>query len=81
MESELAIMDKLFHILDVAEGYSHIPSYFKQIPENIGFVPLVAIERNLVREQKQLMQITSINESKVPANLFEIPKDYKCLRI
>ena len=81
MESELAIMDKLFHILDVAEGYSNIPSYFKQIPENIGFVPLVAIERNLVREQKQLMQITSINESKVPERLFEIPKDYKCLRI
>lgn len=79
MESQLIIMEKLYHILDVAEKYSSIPSYFRLIPNNDGFIPLLAVERNLVQEQKQSMQITSINERKVSASLFEIPRDYKPL--
>lgn len=81
METENIIIQKLYRILDAAENYSSIPYYFKQIPQSSGFIPLVAIERNLVREQKQSMQITSINEKKVPSRLFEIPSDYKSLRI
>lgn len=81
METEYNFMQKLYRILDVTENYSSIPSFFRQIPDNKGFMPVVAVERNLVREQKQSLQVTSINERKVPARLFEIPGDYKILRI
>jgi hypothetical protein len=81
MESDNLIVRQLYRILDLTENYSSIPSYFKQIPQNSGFIPLIAIERNLVREKKQTIQITSINERKVPSKLFEIPGNYKNLRI
>lgn len=81
MESELSVMQKLYRILDTTENYSSIPSYFRHIPDTAGFVPLVAIERNLVREQKQSLLVTSINSRKVPSKLFEIPNDYKSLKI
>lgn len=81
METEIPVMQKLYRILDETENYSSIPYYFRHIPGNSGFFPMVAIERNLVREQKQSLQITSINPRKVPTKLFEIPRDYKILRI
>ena len=81
MESEDLIIQKLYRILDATENYSSIPSFFKQIPQSAGFIPMVAVERNLVREQRQSMQITSINQRKVPSRLFEIPADDKSLRI
>lgn len=80
-ESDLDIMLKLYHILDITENYSSIPNYYSQIPENEGFIPLIAIERNLVREQRQLMQITSIKKRRVPSKFFEIPSGYKNLRL
>lgn len=81
MESDNPVMQKLYYILTATENYSSISSFFMQIPESDGFVPLLAVERNLVREQKQSMHITSINEKKIPAKLFEIPKDYKNMKI
>ncbi|NJO69177.1 MAG: hypothetical protein HC830_07760 [Bacteroidetes bacterium] len=51
------------------------------IPETEGYIPVLAVERNLVREEKQSIHITSINERQVPARLFEIPKDYKNRKI
>lgn len=81
MESEMQFMVKLYSILDAAENYSSIPSFYFQIPESEGFVPVLAVERNLVREQKQSMKVTSINERKVSGRIFEIPKDYRNLRI
>lgn len=81
MESEIGAVQKLFKILSSAENYTSLLSFFLYIPDNEGFIPMMAVERNLVREQKQSMQITSINERKLPARLFQIPVDYKSAKI
>jgi hypothetical protein len=81
MESDNQMMGKLYAILNSTENYSSISSFYLQIPETNGYVPILAVERNLVWEEKQSMHITSINERKVSGRLFEIPKDYKNLRI
>ncbi len=79
--SEFSVIQKLYYILNATENYSLISSFFMNIPDKEGYIPLVAVERNLVREERQTMQITSINERKVSSRLFEIPHDYKNLRI
>lgn len=81
MESEVSVMSKLFSVLNDTEAYSSIPSFFLQIPDKEGFLPVLAVERNLVREEKQSMEITSVNQRSVSDKLFEIPKDYKNLRL
>lgn len=78
-ELQLPEIKYLFHVLEATESYSSIPSYYLQIPASNGFVPMVAIERNLVREQKQLIKITSINPQKVSSGLFNVPADYRSL--
>lgn len=81
MESEIDAVKKLFKILSSAENYTSLLSFFLFIPDNEGFMPLMAVERNLVREQKQSMLITSINERKLSSRLFQIPADYKNAKI
>jgi hypothetical protein len=80
MESNNQMMQKLYSILNATENYSSIPSFYMYIQESHGYFPVLAVERNLVREEKQSIHITSIHEQKVPSKLFEIPKDYKNLK-
>lgn len=80
MESDNQMMQKLYSILNATENYSSIPSYYMYIQESQGYIPMLAVERNLVREEKQSMHITSIREQKIPSRFFEIPKGYKNLK-
>ena len=80
-ESDIAVMQKLYKILSSTEKYSSILSFYMNIPDRDGFIPLVAVERNLLREEKQSMVITSINARKVPVKLFQIPLNYKSVKI
>lgn len=80
-ELQIPEIKYLFRILEVTESYSRIPSFYLQIPASSDFVPMIAIERNLVREQKQLIKITSINPQKVSSGLFDVPADYRSLKI
>jgi hypothetical protein len=79
-ESDIEVMQKLYKILSATEKYSSILSFYMSIPDSDGFIPLVAVERNLLREEKQSMLITSINPRKVPVKLFQIPIDYKSVK-
>jgi hypothetical protein len=80
MESDNQVMQKIYSILNATESYSSIPSFYMYIQESQGYIPMLAVERNMVREEKQSMHITSIREQKVPSRLFEIPKDYRNLK-
>lgn len=80
-ESDIAVMQKLYKILSTTEKYSSILSFYMNIPDRDGFIPLVAVESNLLREEKQSMVITSINARKVPAKLFQIPLNYKSVKL
>jgi hypothetical protein len=77
--SEFGFFQKAIRLLNSTEDYSNIFSSFPEIEKGTG-LPIMTIERTLLREEKARITITSINNRKVNSDLFIVPSDYKCLR-
>ena len=51
--------------------------YFLHIPDTDGFLPLLAVERSVLREWRSSLEVKKIEKKKLAAALFEIPSNYK----
>jgi hypothetical protein len=55
--------------------------FFNQIPQTQGFFPMLSVERNLVRDEKNRTSVLQINWRSIDSALFRIPSDYKLFAI
>lgn len=52
-------------------------NYFLHIPDNQGYIPMLAVERTLLRDEKSRIEIVRIEKEFLDKNIFEIPENYK----
>lgn len=64
-------------LLKIWNHIGNCTEFFMHIPDNHGFFPLLAVERNLVRYEKLRIVVTDIERTNLSDNLFKIPSDYK----
>ncbi len=69
--------DDLWRILNKTENNFN---FFLHIPGSEGFIPLLSVERTLVRNEKSRYFITDIKKSPLNQQLFSIPTDYSLLQ-
>jgi hypothetical protein len=55
--------------------------FFSQIPQSQGFFPMLSVERNLVRDEKNRTSVIQINRKSIDSAMFHIPSDYKLFAI
>jgi len=55
--------------------------FFSQIPQSLGFFPMLSVERNLVRDEKNRTSVLQINRRSIDSAMFHIPSDYKLFAI
>jgi hypothetical protein len=55
--------------------------YFCQIPQSQGFFPMLSVERNLVRDEKNRTSVLQIERRAIDSAMFRIPSDYKLFAI
>lgn len=51
--------------------------YFLHIPDNQGYMPMMAVERTILRKEKSRFEIKYINREVLNTNLFTVPGNYK----
>ncbi len=66
--------DDLLHTLHSHEKYL---SFFLKLPEVEGALPMVSIERTMLREEKNSFTVIDIDNIKIKDSQFQIPHDYK----
>ena len=54
-----------------------IALYFMQIPENLGFFPIIGEETTLDGKLKARLETTKMTRKKIASSEFKIPSDYK----
>ena len=50
--------------------------YFLQIPNTVGYFPMLSVERTILREEKQRLKVTKIIKKPISNSMFEIPKGF-----
>jgi hypothetical protein len=55
----------------------HDWEYFRYVPDSKGFFPMIAVESNIVRDERVRTTVVQINRKRVDNSLFEIPDNYK----
>jgi len=55
--------------------------FFNQIPQSQGFFPMLSVERNLVRDEKNRTSVLQIDRRTIDSAMFRIPSDYKLFAI
>lgn len=55
-------------------------AFYLMIPDSEGRMPMLAVERTLLRDEKIRLAVTSVNEGKLEDSLFLIPETYKNLQ-
>ncbi len=65
---------KLLNILKRKDNFS---TYYLNIPNVDGKLPLMASENTLLRDKKGFLQVDKFEEKELAASLFEIPKGYE----
>jgi hypothetical protein len=53
--------------------------YYSLIPNKENFMPLEAVERNLVRKERFRSEVIEIDPQTLSESLFSIPKNYQLL--
>ena len=66
--------DDLLKTLHTNEKYL---SFFLKLPQLDGAMPMLTIERTLLRDEKNSMTVVEINKKKIHDSLFTIPSDFK----
>lgn len=64
------------HLMMILGANDNYADFFTQISDNQGYLPIWAVERTLVRFEKQQILITNIEPKKLEKNLFNIPPNY-----
>jgi hypothetical protein len=55
--------------------------FFDRIPQSQGFFPMLSVERNLVRDEKNRTSVLFIERRTIDSAMFRIPSDYKLFAI
>lgn len=55
--------------------------FFNRIPQAQGFFPMLSVERNLVRDEKNRTSVLQIERKSIDSAMFRIPSDYKLFAI
>lgn len=50
--------------------------YYLQIPDNLGYLPMLSVERSLLREFRMQLSVTGIKKESVETSYFELPQGY-----
>lgn len=50
--------------------------YFLQIPNTMGYFPMLSVERTMLREEKQRLKVLKITKKPIDDSLFAIPEDF-----
>ena len=79
-DGNLNSLNEVYQLLGRTEDYSKYSLYFDQIPQTIGYCPMMMIERTLLRDEKLKVSLQHIETKKINDQVFNIPKDYKLLR-
>ena len=74
MQTNFHFFEKFVHIFGDTENNWR---FFSQIPDSQGYFPMLCIERNLVRDEKQRTWVSKINHQQVNDRMFQVPNDYK----
>lgn len=64
-------------LIDILNDVDNISDFYKQITNNDGFLPILVVERTLVRYEKERMQVNNISHTSLSESIFSIPTDYK----
>ncbi len=66
--------DKLMEIIRQNGNYA---DFYLQISDKAGYIPILAVERTLVRYEKMRLAVTEIEETNISDNLFQVPKEFQ----
>ena len=72
-DGEFDFFPKLLKVLKRKDNFA---TYYMQIPDSGGKLPIHATERDLMRNTKGSLAIDRIEKQQLAADLFEVPKDY-----
>ena len=75
-QNDFIFFDKMIKILNHTDRSFE---FFNQIPQSAGFLPMLSVERNLVRDEKNRTQVLQILRKTIDSSIFRIPSDYKLL--
>jgi len=71
---KFVFFDELIKTLHTNEKYL---SFFLKLPSLDGAMPMLSVERTLLRDEKMSMTVLEVDKEKIKDALFSIPKDYK----
>jgi hypothetical protein len=77
--SGYSFFQKTINLLNRTSDYSNLFENYSSI-ENYGMIPVLSIERTLLREEKSKILLNDIKHQKVNPAIFKIPNNYKFLR-
>ncbi len=69
--------DFFLPLLNVINRRDNFATFYTQLPESVGFFPMLAVERNFLRDEKGRLQVTKVNAHNLDNSFLEIPKEYK----
>lgn len=73
-KNSFSFFEKLSQILG---KFGNCSDFFVHIPNNEGYLPILAVERNLVRYEKRRLVVTNIDSDTPKKDIFKIPEGYK----
>lgn len=71
---KFAFFDDLLRLLNMNEKSL---SYFLMIPQPPGAMPMLTVERTLMRDEKNSVAVLQVEEAKMNQSLFQVPKEYQ----
>lgn len=64
-------------LVDILNSVDNISEFYKHITDSDGFLPILIVERTLVRYEKERLQVSNISHAHLNNSIFSIPSDYK----
>ncbi len=65
-----------YYLIKIWNATAKTHKYFQIIPNSFGCMPLEIVERNLLRDVKSTINITTLEFSSIDQSLFNIPTNY-----
>ena len=64
-------------MIRIMNNFGNCSEFFQHIPGTTGVLPMLTVERNMVRYEKLRLVITDIHYTTLSENIFQIPADFK----
>jgi len=71
---KFSFFDELIKTLHTNEKYL---SFFLKLPSLDGAMPMLSVERTLLRDEKMSMSVLEVSKKRINDSLFLVPNDYK----